>query len=216
MTLTQWLNQSDEDLVEEYLDGDATAFRELVERYHDPLLRFLLRMTGRLEMAEDVFQDTFLQLHQSLESFDLTRRFKPWLFTIAANKARDALRRARRRSAVSLSTRAAGGEGDAIVDLLEIDLPGPESGLEAEELSLMVQSAIDLMPTRLREILLLAYFQRMTYVQIAEVFAIPLGTVKSRLHSAVANFAKQWQAQMDARTERTLGEHPAQLGELGN
>lgn len=197
--MDQWPAIADEELVEEYLAGDPSAFRQLVERFHDPLLRFLIRMTGSRDLAEDVFQDTFLQIHQSLDRFDTSRRFKPWLFTIAANKARDALRRAQRRSAVSLSTRASSGEGDAMVDLLEIDLPGPESGLEAQEVSAMVQSAIDRMPVRLREILLLAYFQRMTYVQIAEAFDIPLGTVKSRLHSAVANFAKQWQAQMDER-----------------
>jgi len=204
---------TDEELVEEYLAGHTPAFRELVERYHDPLLRFLIRMTGSRELAEDTFQDAFLQAHQALETFDITRRFKPWLFTIAANKARDALRKANRRSTVSLSTRANEGEGQAMVDLLEIELPGPESGLEAEEQSKLVQHAVDAMPVRLREILLLAYFQRMTYAQIADVFDIPIGTVKSRLHAAVACFATQWQSQMDdrkkqqqkAKKERELG-----------
>ena len=97
-----------------------------------------------------------------------------------------------------------------MVDLLEIDLPGPESGLETEEKNQMVQAAIDSMPTRLREILLLAYFQKMTYVQIAEAFEIPLGTVKSRLHAAVASFAKQWQAQVDEH------EHEKQNGSNGS
>jgi len=208
------IKRSDEELVEDALDGDAGAFRELIERYHDPLLRFLMRMTGQREMAEDVFQDTFLQVHQSLESFDTTRRFKPWLFTIAANKARDTLRKAQRRSAVSLSTRAGEGDGDALVDLLELELPELDARMQSEELSDLVQKAIDAMPARLREILLLAYFQRLTYAQIADAYDIPLGTVKSRLHAAVASFAKQWESVAKQWTG-SENEEGRETGELG-
>ncbi len=208
------IERNDEELVEDTLDGDAAAFRVLIERYHDPLLRFLIRMTGQREMAEDVFQDAFLQVHQSLESFDTTRRFKPWLFTIAANKARDALRKAQRRNAVSLSTRAGEGDGDALVDLLELDMPDLDARLQSEELSELVQKAIDGMPPRLREILLLAYFQRLTYAQIADAFEIPLGTVKSRLHAAVASFAKQWEA-VAKGWAGSENEEDRGIGELG-
>lgn len=192
--MAQDLHPTDEALVEEYLGGDSGAFRTLIERYHDPLLRFLFRLTGSTQTAEDVFQDTFLQVHQSLGSFDLSRSFKPWLFTIAANKGRDALRKNHRRAAVSLSARYGQEQGDALVDLLEIELPGPGSRLEAQEQSVRVQTAIDSIPVRLREILLLSYFQKLTYAQLAESLGIPIGTVKSRLHAAVAAFAKAWQA----------------------
>lgn len=189
--------RTDEELIEDFLDGDTGAFRLLVERYHDPLLRFLFRLTGERSTAEDVFQDAFLQVHQSIETFDPTRRFKPWLFTIAANKARDTLRKQNRRAAVSLSTKPRDSESGSLIDLFQIDLPGPEFRLEKEEQGRMVQRAVDAMSPRLREILLLAYFQRMSYQQIAEALDIPLGTVKSRLHAAVAAFARQWQEQAE-------------------
>lgn len=192
---------SDEQLVEDYLEGDSSAFRTLIDRYHDGLMRFLRRMTGSHAVAEDVFQDTFLQIHQSIETFDTSRRFKPWLFTIAANKARDALRRNKRRKAQSLSAHAA-EDGPSFVDLMAVDLPGPGLPLEDAERNALVQEALDAMPLRQREILLLAYFQRLSYQQIADVFDIPLGTVKSRLHAAVGSFAKRWQAQIDARRQR--------------
>ncbi|MGP1345739.1 MAG: RNA polymerase sigma factor [Phycisphaerales bacterium] len=199
---------TDEELAEDALHGDDGAFRALIERYHDVLLRFLMRMTGSRETAEDAFQDTFLQIHQSLHTFDFSRSLKPWLFTIAANKARDLMRRAQRRPAASLS-RSVGEEGDspAFVDLLAIDLPGPSDAMEREELSAMVQRAIDTMSPRMREILLMAYFQRLNYQQIAELLEIPLGTVKSRLHAAVASFAKRWEEQMRATR---AGRHNAQ------
>ena len=208
--------RTDEELIEDYLEGDVASFRVLIDRFHDPLMRFLIRLVGGRAAAEDVFQETFLQVHQSLDTFDLTRRLKPWLFTIAANKARDALRRRQRRPTVSLSAPVDAAEGRSFVDLMEIDVADVASGMEQSELSEMVQRAIETLSPRLREILLLAYFQKMTYAQIAEVAGIPLGTVKSRLHAAVAAFAKAWQEEAEASASdnadplpnRKTGEQP--------
>ncbi len=193
--------RTDEQLAEDYLSGDVDAFRLIIERYHDDLMRFLRRLMGDASSADDVFQDTFLQVHESLGTFDTSRRLKPWLFTVAANKGRDALRKRKRRRAVSLSAEIGGEDGASFVDLMEIDLPGPETGLEDEERSRMVQKAIEALSPKLREVLLLAYFQRLSYQQIADMFDIPLGTVKSRLHAAVAGFAQAWQAQVDKAKE---------------
>ena len=200
--------RADEELVEDYLEGDVVAFRVIIERYHDALMGFLTRLTGQRQLAEDVFQDTFLQLHQSLETFDSSRRFKPWLFTIAANKGRDALRKIQRRPTVSLSaTMDDSGEGRSFVDLMGEDDPDITRSLSDEDRSALVQSAVDRLTPRLREVLLLAYFQRMSYAQIAEVCSIPLGTVKSRLHAAVSGFAKRWEEVVE---EQRAGEARAQ------
>lgn len=186
---------SDEALFERYRGGDRSAFRELIERHYDDLMRFLLRMTGNRAMAEDVFQDAFLQVHVSSATFDAARRFRPWLFTIAANKARDALRRKTKRAEVDLMAPIGGQVGGAtFVDLMELEEPGPEAGLDESDRDAMVQRALDSLPVTLREVLLLAYFQRLSYAQIADELGIPLGTVKSRLHSAVAAFADRWNA----------------------
>lgn len=197
--------RADEDLVSDYRAGDNAAFEELVRRYHDDLMRFLIRLVGNRALAEDAFQDAFLQVHLSAETFDTTRRFKPWLFTIAANKGRDLLRRSVRRRTLDLSAPIGGGGGGGgsgssdsgartYVDLMEINVDPPDRQLNDHERSELVQRAVDELPPSLREILLLAYFQKMPYNQIAESLKIPLGTVKSRLHAAVAAFAKKWQA----------------------
>jgi RNA polymerase sigma-70 factor (ECF subfamily) len=198
--------RTDEELVSDYRAGDAPAFEELVRRHHDDLMRFLVRLVGNRAVAEDAFQETFLQVHLSAETFDTTRRFKPWLFTIAANKGRDALRRSARRRTLDLSAPIGGGkagggadnsDGSGVrsyVDLMEVDVPAPGAAMDDQERSRLVQRAVDELPWALREILLLAYFQRLSYNQIADSLEIPLGTVKSRLHSAVAAFAKKWQA----------------------
>ncbi|MEZ6319077.1 MAG: sigma-70 family RNA polymerase sigma factor [Phycisphaerales bacterium] len=189
---------TDEQLVEAFRRGETGAYRTLVERYHDDLIRFLTRLVGDRTGAEDLFQETFLQVYQSADTFDVSRRFRPWLFTIAANKGRDHLRRKGRRKTVELSAPVGGGgsggeRNASFVDLMEVDVPAPGEGLDRSERDRMVQEALQELQPALREILLLAYFQRLSYARIAEDLGIPLGTVKSRLHAAVAAFARQWQ-----------------------
>ncbi|MGP1272595.1 MAG: RNA polymerase sigma factor [Phycisphaerales bacterium] len=196
---------TDEELLSAYVRGDHAALRELVERYQPDLLRFLTRLTGNREAAEDAFQDTFLQLHSSAARFDPSRRLKPWLFTIAANKARDALRKQRRQPSLTLSRPVAGEGSVQFVDLLQLETDAVDAGLEASERQAMVDRAIAKLSHPLREVLLLAYFQRFSYAQIADELGIPLGTVKSRLHAAVAQFAKHWMARHATANESNGG-----------
>jgi len=185
--------QSDEALIEAHLAGDEGAFSTLVSRHIRELVPYLARVTGSRATADDIFQEAFLQVHQSAHTFDLSRRFKPWLYTIAVNKARDWHRRESRRRALSLSTPiGSGGDGAGIIDLIEGASPVPTEGLERTELAERVRDAVDSLPHHLREIILLSYFQKMSYNQIAETLQVPLGTVKSRLHAAVASFALAW------------------------
>ena len=192
---------SDESLFERYRKGDTSSLRTIIERHHVELLRFLVRLVGDQAGAEDVFQETFLQIHLSAASFDATRRFRPWLFTIAANKARDYLRRKGRRRTLELSAPVGGSgedDGGSFIDLMEVRIPSPHQRLDDDETSRQVQAALGTLSPSLREILLLAYFQRLSYQQIADDLDIPLGTVKSRLHAAVASFAKAWKNTQDS------------------
>jgi RNA polymerase sigma-70 factor (ECF subfamily) len=185
---------SDEVLFDRYRSGETEHFRTLIGRHHDELLAFLYRLVGDRQAAEDVFQEAWVQVHLSADTFDRERSFRPWLFTIAANKGRDYLRKKGRRQTVDLSApvRNDGSGSATFVDLLEIDIPAPDAAMQDSERDAMVQRAIDSMSPQLREILLLAYFQRLSYAQIAEDLQIPLGTVKSRLHAAVASFAQRF------------------------
>lgn len=187
---------SDEELLRAHREGDPSAFGELVERYQVELYQFLARFTGDRTAADDLFQESFLQVHQSMHQFDLTRRFRPWLFTIAANKARDWLRSQSRRPASPLQANIHDGDSESgeFMDLLRSPIEVPESMLERQELRERVQWTVMSMPEHLREILLLGYFNQFPYKQISEMLDIPLGTVKSRLHAAVAHFAEKWKS----------------------
>ena len=188
---------SDEQLVLLYRKGRHQAFTHLVLRYKQELFHFLSRFVGNADAAEDLFQETFLQVHLSAHRFDTARRFKPWLFAISANKARDYLRTTARRGTVSLSAPmdASGEERRHYVDLLEGAAPPPEEELERKETGELVQLVLGLLPEHQREVLLLTYFHRFSYKEAAGILRIPVGTVKSRLHTAVARFAWEWKRQ---------------------
>ena len=197
--------RTDEFLLNAYTGGDREAFAQLMERYRSELHGFLSRFLGSSSAADDVFQETFLQVHLAAGQFDSTRTFKPWLFTIAANKARDWHRRQKRRRAASLDAPAGGdADGARMVDLMQSDAEAPADMLEGTETRQRVKEVVDDLPALYREVLQLNYFQRMSYQQISEVLGVPLGTVKSRLHAAVATFADAWKA-TTSRAPRRAG-----------
>jgi len=185
---------TDAELLDRYAAGDESAFREIVSRYKNSLYAFLKHFLNRQDLIEDIFQETFLQLFTSRESFDPDRPLRPWLFTIAANKAKDALRKSQRTSAIPIGTISESREMsfDDVLNTLTFDNTMPYEELEKGEISSRVAEIIASMPENLREILILAYFNKFSYKQMAQILSIPIGTVKSRLHTAVARFAKDW------------------------
>jgi RNA polymerase sigma-70 factor (ECF subfamily) len=192
---------SDAELLVRYGQGDEAAFREIVSRYKNSLYAFLKQFLNRQDLVEDVFQETFLQLFTSRESFDPSRPLRPWLFTIAANKAKDALRKSQRASAIPIGTLSDSEEMsfDDVLNSLTADNTMPYEELEEGETAARVAQIVANMPENLREILILAYFNKFSYKQMANILSIPIGTVKSRLHTAVARFAKEWKAAVGSK-----------------
>src|SRR5213082_600591 len=128
--------QTDEALLGRYRDeGRTEDFNELVRRYENELYRYLARYTGDSSLADDVFQNTFLQVHLKRGLYEDGRPLRPWLYAIATHQAVDALRKSGRHPTVSLDQRTDGGNSDpsALVDLLVSDVPGPAAQLQGDE-----------------------------------------------------------------------------------
>lgn len=185
--------RSDEELLADHIAGNADAFDQIVRRYADELYGFLYRFAGNAALADDLVQETFVQVHTAAASFDAARNFKPWLYTIAANKARDQLRSRGRRGMFSLDTQA-GDDGPTGAELVTAEDESQDEVVARKERRAQVREVIADMPEHLRLILTLGYFQQLPYADIAEILGIPVGTVKSRLHSAVSTFASRWHA----------------------
>ena len=187
---------TDAELMQRFVAGDEAAFREIVNRYKNSLYAFLKQFLNQSDLVDDVFQETFLQLFTSRESFDPNRPLRPWLFTIAANKAKDALRKMQRTAAVTIGTMTESEDmsfGD-MLNVLSAEEEMPFEDLEKDETAVSVRRVIANMPDNLREILILAYFNKFSYKQMSQILRIPIGTVKSRLHTAVGRFAKEWKS----------------------
>jgi RNA polymerase sigma-70 factor (ECF subfamily) len=187
---------NDVQLLERYAAGEEGAFQEIVSQYKDSLYAFLRRFMRRQDLVDDVFQETFMQLYVSRDSFDPSKPLRPWLFTIAANKAKDALRRMQRVDSTNLGSMFDGEEHsiDDVLNTLDHDERMPYDDLIRDETAAQVKRVIAKMPARLREVLVLAYFHKFSYAEIAGMVGIPVGTVKSRLHTAVGRFAQDWNA----------------------
>jgi RNA polymerase sigma-70 factor (ECF subfamily) len=186
---------SDEELLMGYREAsEASLFQELVRRYERELYSYLRRYLGDAEMAEDAFQAAFLQVHLKCDQYEPGRAFRPWLYTIATNQAIDAQRRSRRHRMVSLdrSSPKDGEDVGKLLDLLTSKEPTAPAQLNAAERAAWLHAAVDQLPDGLRDAVHLVYFQELKYREAAEALNIPVGTVKSRMHAAVAKLQELW------------------------
>ncbi|MCD4825499.1 MAG: sigma-70 family RNA polymerase sigma factor [Phycisphaerae bacterium] len=201
---------TDAQLMQRHLDGDAGAFAALVRRYKQPLYGYLVRFTGDATLAEDVFQETFLKVYQAAGSFDLSRKFRPWLYTVATNKARDALRKKNRHRETPLDAPIGGDDGQdtSYAKLMPSNIPSPDEISVNLETRQAVQTMVNQMPDNLREVLAMSYLKELPHKEIAKILSIPVGTVKSRLHAAVRHFAEKWKAWAEEQTKRNENSPP--------
>jgi len=186
---------SDEELLLGYREsGDSKLFSELVHRYERELYSYLRRYLGDAEMAEDAFQAAFLQVHLKCQQYEAGRAVRPWLYTIATNQAIDAQRRSRRHRMVSLDRTGPKDNEDVgkLLDLLTSKEPSPGAQLGAAERRDWLLAAVDQLPPGLRDVVHLVYFQELKYREAAQSLNIPVGTVKSRMHAAVAKLNELW------------------------
>jgi RNA polymerase sigma-70 factor, ECF subfamily len=186
---------TDEELLVQFCQGQTEAFGVLVRRYERELYGYLRRYLGDSSLADDVFQNTFLQLYIKSGKYEQGRPVRPWLYTIATHQAIDALRRNGRHQALSLDQKRdelPDGEVRSLIELLETRGPGPVEQVQGEERRERVRASVDRLAPFLREVVLLAYYQGLKYREIAEILDIPVGTVKSRLHAALVKLQEAW------------------------
>ena len=185
---------TDEEIVNAYLQSrNAQDFERLVHRYERELYTFLRRFLGDVQQAEDVFQATFLSVHLRMDQFETGRRFRPWLYAIASNKAIDYMRRNRRHQVASLDAKSAYGDSeDSMINHLSGNIAPPDEKAMFNEMGARVRAAVQELNEPTQQLIQLAFYQGMKYSDIAEVLSIPLGTVKSRVFTAIRKLNQIW------------------------
>ena len=185
-----WRASDDATLVRRSLEGAAEASEALVRRFERPVFNLIARLVRDPTTAEDLTQDTFLKVFRALATFDPRYRLSSWIFRIAHNTAIDFLRQ-RRLLVASPPPDADGDDQDPVEALPDLRRPSPEQIVLRDEQVATVDRALDELRPEYRAALVLRYQEGLEYQEIAEVMALPLGTVKTYLHRARRELARR-------------------------
>jgi len=194
------MRKSDEELMELCRRGKKKALEELLRRYQNKLMAFIYSMVRNYHLAEDIFQDTFIRVYRQAGRFNSEYKFKTWLYTIASNRCRDELRKMSRRPSVPVD-----GSGDFTGGQFEEKSPvsladkkaGPREMAKAREFMEILEEELGGFSAEHREVVVMSRLLGLKYEEIAEVLDIPSGTVRSRLHYALARLRERLKDKID-------------------
>ena len=171
----------DQVLIKKTLRGDRRAFEELMRKYERKIFSFVVRMVRNEDTAVDLTQDFFFKIFTVLDKYNYEYKFSTWAYRICYNLVIDYIRK-NQAQVDSLDD-----EGVTSRDLLESENINREDGfrsLAREETRDYVWRVVDQIPLKFRELILLRYIQDLKYEEIAEITALPVGTVKNRIFKA--------------------------------
>ena len=171
--MDQQIPLNETDLLRRITTGDGAALSRLFELHSPVVLGLLIRILGNRAEAEEILQETFLQVWMQAERYEESRSSpRGWVLMLARSRALDRLRR---RESSRRRDEEVSGEGPVSIR------PTGTERLEAAERKTLVSSALGLLSPEQRDCIELAYFEGLTHTQIAERLSAPLGTVKSRI-----------------------------------
>lgn len=173
--------QTDEELIVGFQKGNAAAFDVLVGRYKDPLTNYVFRFLGDRDECSDVVQETFVRVYQNRDSYKPIAKFSTWIYTIATNVAKSRLRRRGLIHFISFINRR-----DDELGVFEVPDESSRADLRLESSmeEQRIQKALDALPLKYRQVVVLRDVQDLSYEEIADITGVTLGTVKSRINRA--------------------------------
>lgn len=167
---------SDETIVTAVQSGDHDAYGELIARYEAKLRRYARKFLSVDHEIEDLVQDVFIKAYTNIQSFNTTQRFSPWIYRIAHNTFVNELKRKGRYGFSIL-------DADTILPLVPAKETADEDTLFSE-LSLEIEALLATLPPKYREVIILHYFESLSYQEISDVLKIPVTTVGVRMSRA--------------------------------
>jgi RNA polymerase sigma factor (sigma-70 family) len=172
------------ELIARAQDGDIPAFEELVRTHQGIALRVAYLVVRDPSEAEDVTQDAFVKAYRSIGRFRSGAPFRPWLLRIVRNEALNRVRGTKRRERLALRTAGDPVSGDAA--------PSPETEIISEQQSRRLLALIDELPARYRSVIVHRYLLDLSEKETARILGLPVGTVKSRAHRALARLRERF------------------------
>jgi RNA polymerase sigma-70 factor (ECF subfamily) len=171
----------DQILIKKTLAGERKAFEGLMRKYEKKIFSFVIRMVRNEEVAIDLTQDFFLKIYTVLAKYNFEYKFSTWAYRICYNLVIDHIRK-NQAKVDSLDD-----ESISAKDMLSSDNYSKDDGyknLAREETRAYIWKVVDHIPLKFRELILLRYIQELKYEEIAEITALPVGTIKNRIFKA--------------------------------
>jgi RNA polymerase sigma-70 factor (ECF subfamily) len=193
--------ECDQLLVERVRDGDKQAFDMLVAKYQRRLMRLLSRIVHDPAEAEDVVQETFIKAYRALRHFRGDSAFYTWLYRIGINTAKNHLATQGRRTLASADADHEHAEGFNDGEHLR-DINTPESMLASKQIAQTVNAAMDALPVDLRTAIALREIEGLSYEEISDIMACPIGTVRSRIFRAREVIAEKLRPLLDMPVDK--------------
>ncbi|MBI9018633.1 MAG: RNA polymerase sigma factor [Phycisphaerae bacterium] len=182
--------RSDAELLQSHIDGDQVAFEQLIRRHGPALLGYITKMVYDSQLAQDLFQETFKKVHQYANSYKGQGKFKSWLYSIASNVVIDNMRKLKRQPiAFSLNTSDNDGSG-AFAAIEDDKVINPYQQVTCDESKEQVKVALEQLTAQQKATVIMAYYQGMTYKEIAETLNCSLSTVKTHMFRGLKALAK--------------------------
>ncbi len=166
---------SDEEIAKKVQEGDIEVFGVLVDRYEQKLLRYGRKFLSGKEDIVDIVQDVFVSVYQNIQSFDTSQRLSPWIYRICHNAFVNALRKNEHRPIAI--------DFDTLISHPAYEDPAAFER-EQKDMRALIDRGLETLPSKYREVLVLHYFEEMSYKDIADILQIPTGTVGIRLSRA--------------------------------
>jgi RNA polymerase sigma-70 factor, ECF subfamily len=194
---------TDNELIARYLTGKARAFDQLLERYQEPLMAYLLRMTSNRAVSEDLFQETFIRVLRGLSKYEERGHFRSWLYRMATNLCIDYFRQQGRRPNVSLDQSVSGDTTASLQDILPDKKAGPERKMREARVEAAIDEAVQKLPETHRQVYLLRTVSELSFKEVAAVMDCPLGTALGRMRDALAKLkqtlGEEWLLELEEK-----------------
>ena len=174
--------EDDQALVKLALAGDQKAYKALFEMHRQSIFHIAVKIVRNNEEAKDLVQETFIRAFGSLKTYDSTYRFSTWLYKIAANCSIDSIRK-RRIDALSLDKPISTKDGDVQMEVADYTYH-PERDLFDKRRRFGIEEAIEDLPAKYKEVIVLRHKEDKSYEDIARILKVPVGTVKARIFRA--------------------------------
>ncbi len=177
------MEKNDEVLVQKFKEGNAEAFQRLFEKYKRRVYKMVYLMLWNKEDSEDITQEAFFQVYKSIQTLRENRSFYSWLYNIALNLSTDHIRRKKGVRFLSLSRQFGGSPETLDIEIADWSKNSAQL-FQKKETRITVRKAVESLSPKYRMVLILKYFQDLSYEEIAQTLRCPVGTVRSRIHNA--------------------------------